>query len=270
MGEPSSSSVFKESSHVVPKSHLRMYHLYLDACNVIVIRLLIYKIIKSCPYEHPLYVKTNKDGDIVIVCLYVDDFIFTGNNLKFYVRIQEDIISQFEMTDIESMSYFLGIEVKQTDKGIFILQKKYAEDILKKYKMKACKPILTLVEERLKLVKDGSGGLVNATNFRRLVGSVRYLIATRPDIIVYGVGIVSRFNDSPQQSYWEAPKQILRYIKGTLDDGIIYKSANNMKLVGCTDSDWTGDIEKRKSTSGNVFHLGSGAISSKKQQVVTL
>ncbi|KAK2995531.1 hypothetical protein RJ640_022733 [Escallonia rubra] len=163
------------------------------------------------------------------------------------------MIAQFEMTDIGLMSYFLGIEVKQTNRGIFLSQKKYAGDILKKFKMEACNPILIPVEERSKLVKDGSGDFVNATNFRRLVGSLRYLTATRPDI-VYGVGIVSRFMNSPQQSHWQAAKRILRYIKGTLDDGIFYSSSNNIELVGYTDSDWGGDTEKRKSTSGK--HTG--------------
>ncbi|KAK2983651.1 hypothetical protein RJ640_023185 [Escallonia rubra] len=127
----------------------------------------------KCPYEHTLYVKTNKDGDIAIVCLYVDDLIFTSNNLKFLSEFREDMIAQFEMTDIGLMSYFLGTEVKQTNKGIFISQKKYARDILKKFKMEACNPILIPVEDKLKLVKDGSGDLINATNFRRLVGSLR-------------------------------------------------------------------------------------------------
>ncbi|KAK2975123.1 hypothetical protein RJ640_024698 [Escallonia rubra] len=162
----------------------------------------------SCPYEHTLYVKTNKDGDIAIVCVYVDDLIFTGNNSKFLSEFREDMIAQFEMTDIGLMYYFLGIEVKQTNRGIFISQKKYAGDILKKFKMEACNPILIPVEERLKLVKDGSGDLVNATNFTRLVGSLRYLTATRLDI-VNGLGIVSRFMNSPQQSHWQAAKRIL-------------------------------------------------------------
>ncbi|KAK2979582.1 hypothetical protein RJ640_020074 [Escallonia rubra] len=120
-----------------------------------------------------------------------------GNNSKFLSEFREDMIAQFEMIDIGLMSYFLGIEVKQTNKGVFISQKKYAGDILRKFKMEACNPILIPVEERLKLVKDGSGDLVNATNFRRLVGSLMYLTTTRLDI-VYGAGIVSSFMNSPQ------------------------------------------------------------------------
>ena len=75
--------------------------------------------------------------------------------------------------------------------------------------------MLTPVEERLKLGKESGGDLVNSTNFRMLVGSLRYLTATRPDI-VYGVGLISRFMESPRQSHWQAAKRILRYVKGQL------------------------------------------------------
>ena len=223
------------------------------------------------PYEHALYVKANNSGDIIIVCLYVDDLIFTSNNPKLLAEFKESMSTQFEMTDMGLMSYFLGIEVKQTDEGILISQKKYAVDVLKKLKMESCKPMLTPVEERLKLERESGGDLVNSTNFRRLVGSLRYLTATRPDI-VYGVGLISRFMDLPRQSHWQAAKRILRYIKGTINEGIFYSSTNKLELIGYTDSDWAGETETRKSTSGYAFHLGAGVFSwsSKKQQVVAL
>ena len=78
--------------------------------------------------------------------------------------------------------------------------------------MESCKPMLTPVEERLKLEKESGDDLVNSTNFRRLVGSLRYLTTTRPDI-VYGIGLISRFMDSPRQSHWQVAKRILRYVK---------------------------------------------------------
>jgi hypothetical protein len=191
------------------------------------------------PYEHALYIKPNQAGDIIIVCLYVDDLIFTGNNPKLLAEFKESMSTQFEMTDMGLMSYFLGIDVKQTDEEIFISQKKYATDVLKKFKMESCKPMLTPAKEKLKLERESGGDLVNSTNFRKLVGSLRYLTATRPDI-VYGVGLISRFMDSPRQSHWQAAKRILRYIKGTVDEGIFYSRSNELELVGYTDSDWAG------------------------------
>ncbi|KAL4369158.1 hypothetical protein GQ457_05G011330 [Hibiscus cannabinus] len=87
--------------------------------------------IKS-PYEHTLYTKKNEDDDIMIVCLYVDDMIFTGNNPGMFHDFKKAMTKEFEMTDIGEMSYFLGVEVKQLKEGIFLSQKKYAEQILNK------------------------------------------------------------------------------------------------------------------------------------------
>lgn len=91
-------------------------------------------------------------------------------------------------------------------------------------------------------------------------------------MIVYGVGLISRFMESPRQSHWQAAKRILRYVKGTIDEGIFYSSSNELELIGYTDSDWASETETRKSTSGYAFHLGTGVFSwsSKKQQVVAL
>ena len=104
---------------------------------------------------------------------------------------------EFEMTDIGLMSYFLGIEVKQQDGGIFISQKKYMKEILEKFKMEYCNPVNTLGVNRHEVVKR------------------------RPDI-VYGVGLVSRYMETPMKSNWLAAKRILRYIKGTLKLGLFY------------------------------------------------
>jgi hypothetical protein len=87
------------------------------------------------------------------------------------------------------------------------------------------------------------------------------LAATQPDI-VHGVGIVSRFIETPRQSHLQAAKHILRYVKGMKNDGIFYSCANKMELVGYIDNDWAGDIEKRKSTLGYVFHFSSSVFSS--------
>lgn len=224
-----------------------------------------------CPYEHALYVKYSEFGDIVIICLYVDDLIFTGNNLKLISEFREALISRFEMTDMGLMCYFLGLEVSQMDNGIFISQKKFASDILKKFNMKDCKSVLTPVAEKMKLSKDEGGENVNVTTYKSLIGSLRYLVATRPDIS-FGVGLLSRFMEEPKESHWAVAKRILRYIKGTSNDGIFYSTNEVVKLVGYTDSDWAGDIETRKSTSGYAFYLGSAIFSwsSKKQQVVAL
>ncbi|KAL0451615.1 UNVERIFIED_CONTAM: Copia protein [Sesamum latifolium] len=140
---------------------------------------------------------------------------------------------EFEMTDIGLMSYYLGIEVKQRDDGIFISQEGYAKEILKKFEMENCMPVSTPVE--------------------------------------CGVKLSSR-QDAPTTSHLKVAKRILRYIQGTIDHGIFYKSSQDFELVGYCDSDWAGDIDSRKSTTGFVYFMGSSAFTwnSKKQPIVTL
>ncbi|KAL5566704.1 hypothetical protein UlMin_029868 [Ulmus minor] len=224
----------------------------------------------KCPYEHALYVKV-KDGDILIVCLYVDDLIFTGSNPRMFDDFKKVMTREFEMTDIGLMAYYLGIEVKQKEEGIFISQESYAREILKKFKMNDCKPISTPVECGVKLSKHDEGESVDPTFFKSLVGSLRYLTCTRPDIL-YAVGLVSRYMENPTTTHFKTAKRILRYIKGTIDFGLLYSFSNDYKLVGYSDSDCGGDIDDRKSTSGFVFFMGDTAFTwmSKKQPIVTL
>ena len=119
----------------------------------------------KCPYEPTLYTKSNSHGNMLIVCLYVNDLIFTGNDPNMFDAFKEAMSSNFEMTDMGLMSYYLGLEVMQTGAGIFVSQKKYAADILKRFKMESCKPINTPVEARLNLDKSGNDNLVNPTYY---------------------------------------------------------------------------------------------------------
>lgn len=97
----------------------------------------------KCPQEHALYVKEGEDGSILLVCLYVDDLIYTGNNSKMFDEFKKVMTREFEMTDIGLMSYYLGIEVKQDEDEIFISQEAYAKKVLEKFKMTNCKPVNT-------------------------------------------------------------------------------------------------------------------------------
>lgn len=213
----------------------------------------------------------NENGDVLFACLYVDDLIFTGNNPKMFEELKKAMAKEFEMTDIGLMAYYLGIEVKQTDEGIFIFQEGYAKEILNKFKMEDCKPVGTPVEVGIKLTKLDDGEKVDSTLFKSLIGSLRYLTCTRPDIL-FGVGLVSRYMEAPTMTHFKAAKRILRYLKGTLDFGLMYSFSNDSKLVSYCDSDWAGDMDDRKSTSGFVFFIGKTAFawSSKKQPIVTL
>jgi hypothetical protein len=143
--------------------------------------------------------------------------------------------------------------------------------VLKIFKMANVNPVPTPIALGLKVSKNDKSPSLDATLFKRLVGSLMYLTATRPDIM-YGVSLISRFMDKPKESHWKAGIRVLRYIARTKSFGILYASSDNYKLIGYTDSDWGGSMDDRKSTSGYIFHLGSGAISwaSKKQPIVAL
>lgn len=225
----------------------------------------------KCPYEHALYKKTDANVNVLLVCLYVDDLIFTGNNPKMFKEFKMSMIREFEMTDIVLMSQFLGIEVVQRKDGIFISQSGYAKEILERFGIESCNPVNTLVESGLELRKSTNGGNVDPTYFKSLVGSLQYLTCTRLDIL-YGVGLISRYMEAPDQSHLNAAKRILCYIKGTLNDGLLYSWTNDFTLVGYSNSDWGRDLDERKSTLGFAFYLGNVAFtwSSKKQAIVTL
>eukprot|EP01018_Ginkgo_biloba_P013725 Gb_24397 [translate_table: standard] len=107
---------------------------------------------------------------------------------------------EFEMTDLGLMKYFLGIEVSQTNDGIFICQTKYASDVLKRFKMLNCKSTSTPMATGLKLSKEDKGTNVDPTLYKRLVGNLMYLSATRPDIM-YAVSLISRFMETPKDSH---------------------------------------------------------------------
>ena len=224
----------------------------------------------QCPYEHALYVR-KKDNDVLFVALYVDDLIFMGSNEKMVKEFKEAMTREFEMTDLGLMKYFLGLEVKQGESGIFVSQEAYAKNILKMYKMEDSNPVAIPMELGAKLSKFEGGDRVDPSKFRSLVGSLRYLTCTRPDI-AYSVGVVSRFMEEPRHSHWKAIKRILRYIRGTESLGLYYSRTNEYKLVGYSDSDWCGDVDDRKSTAGYVFYMGDTAFTwlSKKQPIVTL
>ncbi|CAM8977153.1 unnamed protein product [Rhodiola kirilowii] len=132
---------------------------------------------QKCPYEHTLYIKTSAKGQMLIVCLYVNDLLFTKSSQEMFIEFREPMTRQFEMTGMGLMSYFFGIEVEQADSGIFISQK-YAKDILKRFKFEGMKAIRTPVAERVEMMKEGTGELVNPTYFKSVCWNPLVLMIT--------------------------------------------------------------------------------------------
>ncbi|XP_022956276.1 uncharacterized protein LOC111458028 [Cucurbita moschata] len=176
------------------------------------------------------------------------------------------------MSDLGLLSYYLGIEVQQSSESITLCQTGYARKILEKLGMGECNPCSIPMEPRMKMNKHGNGEpTVDKTLYRSVIGSLRYLVNTRSDI-AYSIGVMSRYMETPTTSHLTAVKQILRYVKGTLSFGCVYKKLSNMELVGFSDSDMAEDIDDRKSTTGVSYYLGVNPITwvSQKQKVVAL
>ena len=168
--------------------------------------------------------------------------------------------------------YYLGLEVTQTTANITISQGAYATKILEAAGLANCNPSVTPMESRLKLSKFSIEAAVDATEYRRIVGALRYLVNTRPDL-AYAVGYVSRFMEKPSVEHLIAVKRILRYVAGKVNYRCHYRrKEGEAALLGYNDNDHGADVDSRKSTSGVLFFLGKNIITwqSQKQKVVAL
>ncbi|CAJ2634633.1 unnamed protein product [Trifolium pratense] len=228
----------------------------------------------KCSVEYGVYVKHSDNKHILIICLYVDDLLVTGSSLAEIEDFKSQMKSEFEMTDLGKLTYFLGMELLYTAKGVILHQAKYATEILRKFEMLDCNSSVTPADTRLKLEIDENSDTVDSTIFRQLIGSLRYLCQTRPDIS-YAVGYVSRFMSKPLKPHLLAAKRILRYINGTIHYGVLFpysKDSVKLELNGFSDADWCGDKVDRRSTSGYLFKFQNAPISwcSKKQSVIAL
>ena len=167
------------------------------------------------------------------------------------------------------LNYFLGIEVAQSNFGVVISQRKYTLNILIDTGMLDCKPVDTPMDPNVKLVPSQGELLRDPGRYRRLVGKPNYLTITRPNIS-FPVSVVSQFLQSLCDSHWDAVVRILRYIKGTPGQGVLYENRGHTLVVGYSDTDWAGSPTDRRSTSGYCVFIRGNLISwkSKKQDVV--
>ena len=222
-------------------------------------------------FDPCLYIKV-ANGHCVLVLVYVDDVLITGSSLELISRTKTDLKTRFEMTDSGKCAFVLGIELLDGQDGsVTMCQRRYVDDILKRFNMDQCKAVVSPVDISTRLVPSNATTRIDAP-FREAVGALMHLMtATRPDI-AYAVGYVSRFMENPQETHWAAVKRIFRYLQGTKTHGICFKPGNDIDFRGYSDADWAGDHADRKSTSGYTFMLMGAPVSwgSKKQSSVSL
>nr|GEW50235.1 ribonuclease H-like domain, reverse transcriptase, RNA-dependent DNA polymerase [Tanacetum cinerariifolium] len=178
---------------------------------------------------------------------------------------------KFEMSDLGLLTYYFGIEVTQTGGVITIRQTGYINKILKETSMMKSNDTKIPMDPGTKLVKAEDGNSVDATYYRSLIGSLKYLLHTRPDLS-YSVGLPSIFMQDPKDHHLKAIKQVIRYIKGTKEHDIIYKKKGDCKITGYSDSRYEINIDQRKGTTRIVFYFGESPITwcTQKQPMVAL
>ena len=176
---------------------------------------------------------------------------------------------QFEMKDLDPLNYFLGLEVYSSVDGYYLTQAKYTSDLISRASITDSKIVDTPIEYNRLLNSHDGQPLSDVTIYRQLVGSLIYLTVTRPDIS-FAVHVVNQFMAAPRSPHYAAVLRILRYLKGTIFDGLNFSSHSSLTLQTYLDADWASDPTNRRSTTGYCFFIGDSLISwrSKKQIVV--
>lgn len=209
----------------------------------------------------------------IMVLVYVDDIIITGNSASFITALIKNLNTDFSLKQLGKLDYFLGIEVTHLPNGSLLLsQAKYLTDLLAKINMLNANGMPTPMVSTSKLSKIGSPAVSDPTQFRSVVGALQYATLTRPEIS-FSVNKVCQFLSNPLEEHWKAVKRILRYLSGTLHHGLLIQPASPhqpLSLLGFCDADWASDPDDRRSTSGACVFLGPNLISwwSKKQRLV--
>jgi len=204
----------------------------------------------------------------LFILIYVDDILITGTHSTVIQSQLAKLRSDFTLKDLGELSYFLGIQVQQTATSLHLRQSKYILDLLNKARMVGAKASWSPCVTGSKLSSTDGSPIENVTEFRQLVGGLQYCTLTRLEI-AYSVNQLCQHLHSPTSTHWTALKRVLRYLKGLVDHGLFY-SQGPLTLQAYCDSDWAGDPDDRRSTTGYGVFFGPCLISwcAKKQSVV--
>ncbi|KAJ0512023.1 putative RNA-directed DNA polymerase [Helianthus annuus] len=222
--------------------------------------------------DYSLFVLSKQDVFIILL-VYVDDIVVTGNNKIEIEKVKACLKESFQIKDLGILRYFLGIEVLYSDACICLSQRKYCLELLNEFGYLACKPVTTPIEQSFivtnKCDKEQKN-LENINGFQRLIGKLIYLSLTRPDIS-YDVQFLSQYMHCPSQVHLDIALRLLRYLKLSPGKGVNFKKSDNMNLSGFVDSDWAKCLKTRKPVTRFGIFLGDTLVSwkSKKQSVVS-
>lgn len=211
----------------------------------------------------------NKNKNIFIIAIYVDDFLLFSNDKEEEAHIKGELMSTFKMKDLGDAQQVLGMRIRRKKNELLLDQTQYIDKILERFNMSDAKPCATPAEPGISLLKANKED--DSYPYRELTGCLMYLAMTcRPDI-GHIASVLSQYNNCYTDEHWKASKRVLRYLKGTKNLCLCY-SKGNTNLIGYVDADWANDKQDRRSYTGLVFKLGGSTITweSRKQQTVAL
>ncbi|GJS34947.1 retrovirus-related pol polyprotein from transposon TNT 1-94, partial [Tanacetum coccineum] len=199
-------------------------------------------------------------NDLLLVQIYVDDIISTSTNTALCNEFSNQMTTKFKMSMMGQMSFFLGLQISQSPRGIFLNQSKFASEIIKKYGLLSSDYVGTPIVEKNKLDKDLQETPVDATLYRGMIGSLMYLTSSRPDLI-YAVCLCAQYQAKPTEKHLNIVKRIFQYLKGTINMGLWYSKDTDMSLTAYSNADHAGCQDTRRSTSGSAQFLGDKFVS---------
>ncbi|CAA0822792.1 Uncharacterized mitochondrial protein AtMg00810 [Striga hermonthica] len=217
---------------------------------------------KRCEFDCCVYTKSLGDGSMIFLLLYVDDMLIAAKNMRDIVDLKSLLSQEFEMKDLGAAKKILGMEIHR-DRGsqkLWLSLKGYVEKVLQRFAMNEAKPVSTPLANHFKLSVDQCPKSDKETldmveiPYASAVGCLMYAMeCTRPDL-AHAVGQVCKYMSRPGKQHWEAVKWIFRYLKGTAGHGIVFRDQRlDFLVVGYVDSDYAGDLDNRRSTTGYVF-----------------
>ncbi|GJS35358.1 retrovirus-related pol polyprotein from transposon TNT 1-94 [Tanacetum coccineum] len=209
--------------------------------------------------------------ELLLVQIYVDDIIFAASTPELCDLFAKIMCSKFKMSMMGKISFFLGLQISQSPRGIFINQSKYALESLKKYGFESCDPVDTPMVEKSKLDEDKEGKAVDPSHYHGMIGTLLYLTASRPDL-QFAICMCARYQARPTEKHLNAVKRIFRYLKGTVHRGLWYPKDSSIALTAFADADHAGCQDTCRSTSGSIQLLGDRLVSwsSKRQKSIAI
>ena len=200
--------------------------------------------------------------------IYVDELILVVDLMEDLQKTKAEMSARFKLKDLGQLRYCLGIVCDVSDGKICNNQKPYIDNLVRRFGLSVACGVACV-----KLVADDVASRpADPKLYQQIVGSLQYAAGgTRPDI-AYAVSTIAKFCHRPMELHMTAAKHVLRYLKQMRDLNLTYVKDSPEAIIGLSDAEWAGDVQDRRSTSGNVFLLGGGAItwSSRKQSSVAL